>query len=209
MGNITVVNHALIQRDLSIVRDKNTPLPSFRAALHRIAVGLVYEATRNLLLEETSIETPLEPTTGYRVVNRVVFVPILRAGLSFLNAALSIVPEATVGFIGIRRDEQTLEPYEYHYHVPPAENEHTLAIILDPMIATGGSMVAALNRLSIDGYQHCAVVALIAAPEGIEKVHSYHPTVPIFLAALDRQLNDSGYILPGLGDAGDRFCATT
>ncbi len=209
MGTITVSNHALIKRDLSIVRDKNTSLRDFRAALHRIALGLIYEATHSVLVEEIPVATPLEETTGYRLAQPIVFVPILRAGLSFLDAALTIVPEATVGFIGIRRNEQTLEPYEYHYHVPPAEDPNTLAIVLDPMIATGGSMVAALNRLAIDGYQHCAVVALIAAPEGIEKIHSYHPQVPIFLAAMDRQLNDVGYILPGLGDAGDRFCATT
>lgn len=206
---VTIVDHPLVQRDLTIVRDKKSDLREFRAALERVALALVYEALRSLQLEQREIETPLEETVGYFLKDRVVFVPILRAGLSFLPSALTIVPEATVGFIGIRRNEETLQPYEYHYHVPQPENEHQVAVILDPMIATGGSMIAALDRLIADGYQQCRVVALIAAPEGLERITQRYPFVPIVVASVDRQLNQNGYILPGLGDAGDRFCATT
>jgi uracil phosphoribosyltransferase len=166
------------------------------------------EATADLALEEQPLRTPLESTTGEALAQPVVFVPILRAGLGMLDAALELVPEALVGHLGVFRDEETLEPVEYYAKFPPQLPESTV-LLLDPMLATGGSAIAAVNRLRARGAGDIRLVVLIAAPEGLAAFTTACPDVPVFTGAVDRQLNERGYILPGLGDAGDRLFATT
>jgi len=205
--NFYLVEHPLIKRDVTILRDVNTHTELFRAALQRVSNILAAEISKNFSLTEIDIETPLEKTKGARLTHNVILVPVLRAGLGMVNGFLQIIPEAKVGHIGLQRDEETLKPVEYYYKVP--KNLDTAEVVLlDPMLATGGSAAEALKYLKNRGAQKLFFACLVAAPKGVEKIQTEHPDVKIFAAALDRELNNKGYILPGLGDAGDRTFGT-
>ncbi|MEG8945858.1 uracil phosphoribosyltransferase [Rosettibacter firmus] len=207
MKNLIIVDNPLIKRDVTILRDKNTQPAEFRYALSRISFSLAIEISKNFELEEYEVETPLEKTKGYKLKYQIVLVPVLRAGLSMIESFLQIIPEAKVGHIGLQRDEKTLKPVDYYYKTP--NNLHqSITILLDPMLATGGSAAASFNFLKKNGAGKCFLACLISAPEGIEKMNNEHPDILIYTAALDRKLNDNGYILPGLGDAGDRTFGT-
>lgn len=207
LKNLIVVDHPLIKRDMTILRRKSTDQYFFRSALHRIASVLGIEISKEFDLTSFEIETPLEKTTGYDFLQEVVLVPVLRAGLSMVNSFLEIFPEARVGHIGIQRNEITLEPIDYYYKTPNTINKSKV-ILLDPMLATGGSGSAALSFLKKRGAVECIFACLVASPQGIRKINQDHPDVKIYSAVLDRTLNEKGYILPGLGDAGDRTFGT-
>lgn len=207
MKNLTVLDNPLVKRDVTILRDKTTQSEEFRSALNRVAYALAIEIGKTFLMDEFEVETPLEKTKGYRLKKQVVLVPVLRAGLSLVSAFLQMIPDAKVGHIGLQRDEKTLEPVDYYYKTPNGLGS-SITVLLDPMLATGGSAVASFKYLKNKGAQDCLLACLISAPEGIEKMNKEHPEVPIYTAALDRQLNSVGYILPGLGDAGDRTFGT-
>jgi uracil phosphoribosyltransferase len=205
--NFYLVEHPLIKRDVTILRDKNTDTETFRAALQRVSNILAAETSKEFSLTKIEVETPLEKTEGSKLTNEVILVLVLRAGLGMVNGFLQIIPEAKVGHIGLQRDEETLKPIEYYYKVPKYL-EFAEVVMLDPMLATGGSASEALKYLKKRGAKNLVFACLVAAPEGIAKIHSEHPDVKIFAAALDRELNNKGYILPGLGDAGDRTFGT-
>ncbi|MFA3782907.1 uracil phosphoribosyltransferase [Melioribacteraceae bacterium 4301-Me] len=205
--NLTIVDNPFIKRDLTILRNKNTQPNEFRLALKRISFSLAIAVSQNLEFAEIKVETPLEITTGYKLKNEVILVPVLRAGLSLVEPFLEMIPDANVGHIGLQRDEKTLKPVDYYYKTPKFSDK-SLTILLDPMLATGGSASAAFNFLKERGAKKCMLVNLIAAPEGVLKLQNEHPDIPIYTASLDRQLNKNGYILPGLGDAGDRTFGT-
>jgi uracil phosphoribosyltransferase len=207
MKNFILVDHPIIKRDLTILRNKSTNPYFFRLALQRISSILAIEISKNFSLNEFDVETPLEMTKGYELTQDIVLVPVLRAGLSMVNSFLEILPEAKVGHIGIQRNEITLEPIDYYYKTPPNIRESKV-ILVDPMLATGGSGSAALKYLKERGATECVFACLVAAPNGVDKINSEHPDVMIYSSALDRTLNDKGYILPGLGDAGDRTFGT-
>lgn len=207
MGNLTIVENPLIKRDITILRDKSTKEYQFRLALSRIAYSLAIEISKTFGLEEFKVETPLEETEGYKLKHHIILVPVLRAGLSLVNSFIEMIPDAKVGHIGIQRDEKTLQPVDYYYKAPKELNISKV-IVLDPMLATGGSASAALNFLKERGANDCTLACLISAPEGVEKIQKEHPDTKIYTAVLDRQLNSNGYILPGLGDAGDRTFGT-
>lgn len=207
MKNFYLIEHPLIKRDVTILRDKNTDSENFRAAIQRVSNILASEVSKNFRLTEIVTETPLEKTIGSRLANDVILVPVLRAGLGMVNGFLQVIPEAKVGHIGLQRDEETLTPVEYYYKVPK-KLELAEVIMLDPMLATGGSASEALRYLKSRGAVKLVFVCVVAAPEGIKKINEDHPEVKIFAAALDRELNNKGYILPGLGDAGDRTFGT-
>lgn len=205
---LTVLEHPLIQHKLSYLRSRATPKKQFRELVDEIAALMAYEATRDLPLEEVSVQTPLERTTCRRIRGKkLVLVPILRAGLGMVEGIVRLVPNARVGHVGLYRDEERLEPVEYYFKIPgsPASREF---LVLDPMLATGGSAVAAVGLLKEEGAKNIRFLCLVAAPEGVSALHEVHPDVPIFAAAIDRELNERGYILPGLGDAGDRLFGT-
>ncbi|MCX7929811.1 MAG: uracil phosphoribosyltransferase [Chlorobi bacterium] len=204
---LIIVEHPLCACELTVVRDCRTDGPTFRAAMHRVGLHVCLEATRHLRVRAVPVVTPLEETSGYVLEHRVVAVPILRAGLMFLEPMMQILPRVEVGFIGLRRDEETLQPHEYYRKLPPLDVT-TSIIVLDPMLATGGSSVAALERLRAAGVQDITVACAIAAPEGVERVEAVLPNVRIVAGGLDRCLNERGFILPGLGDAGDRAFGT-
>ncbi len=205
--NFFLIQHPVIKRDVTILRDKNTDSETFRAALQRVANILAVELSREFRLTDTEVETPLEKTQGAKLTHDIILVPVLRAGLGMVNGFLQIIPEAKVGHIGLQRDEETLKPIEYYYKVPK-HLETAEVVMLDPMLATGGSASEALKYLKKRGATKLVFACLVAAPEGIDKIKSEHPDVKIYAAALDRQLNSKGYILPGLGDAGDRTFGT-
>ncbi len=207
MSNFHLVENPLIKRDITILRDKNTDSPSFRAALNRVSFSVAIEISKQFDLEEYTVETPLEKTIGYKLKKQVILVPVLRAGLSMVEAFLQMIPDANVGHIGLQRDEITLQPIDYYYKTPK-NLEDAITIVLDPMLATGGSASASFNSLIKRGAKKCILASLIAAPEGIERMEKDHPQIAVFSASLDRQLNEVGYILPGLGDAGDRTFGT-
>ncbi|MGB9773173.1 MAG: uracil phosphoribosyltransferase [Bacteroidota bacterium] len=207
MKNLILVDHPLIKRDLTILRSRETPHDLFRLTLRRLSTLLAFAVTRDLALKESSIYTPLEKTRGYRLNESVVLVPVLRAGLGMVDGFVDLLPEAKVGHIGLFRDEETLTPVDYYFKVPKGLGR-SLVILLDPMLATGGSAVAAIDYLKGRGAKKIRAVGIVAAPEGVKLLWKKHPDVPIFAAALDRQLNGKGYILPGLGDAGDRIFGT-
>lgn len=207
MKNFTLVEHPLVKRDLTVLRDKNTNHHLFRTALNRIASLLAYEISKEFELDCFEIETPLEKTEGYKLSHEIILVPVLRAGLSMVSSFLEIIPEAKVGHIGIQRDEKTLEPIDYYYKTPSGLDK-AITLLLDPMLATGGSSSAALNFLKKRGAIEPVFACLVASPQGVERIQRDHPDVRIFCASLDRTLNDRGYILPGLGDAGDRTFGT-
>ena len=207
-SRLTVVEHPLVQHKLSYLRDKETPTVHFRKLANEITLLLTYEATKNFPTEDYEIETPLERMTAQRISGKKVAVcPVLRAGVGMLDGVLSLVSSARVGFIGLYRDEETLEAVEYYMKLPDDLNERD-AIVLDPMLATGHSSVAAISAVKNAGAQSVTLVCIVAAPPGVEEVHKHHPDVHIVCAALDRGLNEVGYIVPGLGDAGDRLYGT-
>lgn len=207
MKYVTVIQHPLVQHNLARVRDYRTQPQEFRRLLGEIASLMIYEATRSLAVKEVSVRTPLEKAGGSKLEREIVLVPVLRAGLGMLNPILEIIPHARVGFIGLKREESTLRAHFYHKSLPKQLGRCEV-ILIDPMLATGGSAVAALDFLREQGARRMRFVSLVAAPEGIAHVRQSHPTLPIFTAAIDRGLNASGYILPGLGDAGDRLFGT-
>ncbi len=207
MKNLIVIDHPLIQRDLTVLRNKKTPSHEFRAILTRTASLIAYEVTRDLPIKKITIETPLEKTKGIVLGRQVVLVPVLRAGLGFVEGFIEAIPDARVGHIGLFRYERTLKPIDYYFKVPRNLGT-TLVLLLDPMLATGGSGAAALSYLKKRGAREIVFVSLVAAPEGVRKIHAEHPRVKIYTCALDRELNSRGYILPGLGDAGDRLFGT-
>lgn len=208
LANLFVTRHPLVEHKMSILRDRTTPTKLFKELVEEIAMLMAYEATSDLPLEPVTVETPLEPMRGWRVSGKkLTLVPILRAGLGMVEGVLRLVPSARVGHIGLYRDHDTLEPVDYYFKVPGDVAERTF-FVLDPMLATGGSAVAAVSSLKRAGATRIRLLCIVAAPAGVERMRAAHPDVPIFAAALDRELNASGYILPGLGDAGDRMFGT-
>jgi len=205
--NFNLINHPLVERNVTILRDVNTNCETFRAAISRLSNLIAVKLFADLKLTEIEVETPLEKTKGYKLAQEVVIVPVLRAGLGMVNGFLQVIPDAKVGHIGLERDEETLKPIEYYYKTPDNLIEHEI-VLVDPMLATGGSASAAISFLKKRGAKNIIFACLVAAPEGIKKINNEHPDVKIFGAALDRELNDKGYILPGLGDAGDRTFGT-
>jgi uracil phosphoribosyltransferase len=207
-GQIVEVTHPLVQHKLGLLRDIDTPTQSFRQLVNELTLLLTYEATKELATEEADIDTPLERTTVQRISGKKVAVcPILRAGIGMLDGVLSLIPGARVGFIGLYRDEERLQPVEYYVKLPNDIDQRDV-ILLDPMLATGRSTGYAARLVKEAGAESVRLIALIAAPEGIEHMQTEHPDVAIVVAAVDRELNEKGYILPGLGDAGDRLFGT-
>ena len=204
MKGVTVISHPLVQHNLTRLRDGRTGPQEFRRVLSEVAALMLYEATRSFAVEPVSVKTPLALARGHRLRREVVLVPVLRAGLGMLDSILQLIPHARVGFIGLKREETTLRATSYHKSLPPDLTPFEV-ILIDPMLATGGSAVAAMDLLSELGAKHVRMVNLVAAPEGIRRVRASYPDLPIFTAAVDRRLNEKGYILPGLGDAGDRL----
>jgi uracil phosphoribosyltransferase len=206
--NVTVVEHPLVQHKLGLLRDASTDTQIFRQLVHELTLLLTYEATKDLATEEVEVETPLERTVVQRISGKKVAVcPILRAGVGMLDGVLSLISGARVGFIGLYRNEETLEAVEYYVKLPQDIASRDV-IILDPMLATGNSTAAAVSTVKRAGAESIRLIAIIAAPEGIELLEAEHPDVAIYVAALDRKLNEKGYIVPGLGDAGDRLYGT-
>ncbi len=204
---LTVIDHPLVQSDLARLRDRSTDSETFRILMRRISLLMAYEVTRSLKTERIRVKTPLERTGGVRVREGVALIPILRAGLGMIDAFLEVLPDAKVGHIGMYRNEQTLQPVDYYLKLPPLI-KGMVTIVLDPMLATGGSAAAAIGYLRARGAREIVLVGVVAAPRGIETVQKAHPDVRIVTCAVDRKLNDNGYILPGLGDAGDRYFGT-
>ena len=207
MEHLQIVSHPLVSDKISRLRDKNVTPHDFRRVLQEVSVVLAVEATIHLPLKEIALETPLEKTTGKMLANDIVLIPILRAGLGMLNGFLNIITKARIGYLGVYRNEETLEPVTYYANLPTGI-EHSEIYLLDPMLATGGSADYCLSLIKKNGGKNISMVTLVSAPEGIAVIHKNHPEVKIITASLDRALNDKGYILPGLGDAGDRFNAT-
>jgi len=206
--NLTVVNHPLINHKLTLMREEDTTTSKFRMLLREIAHLLCYEVCRDLETVDVEIQTPLETVNAPKLEGKkLVFVPILRAGMGLLDGMLDLVPSARVGHIGLYRDPKTLKPVEYYKKLPERMNER-VTIVVDPMLATGNSAAAAVTQIKESGAGRIKFVCLLAAPEGVKAFADEHPDVPIYTAALDRQLNEKGYILPGLGDAGDRMYGT-
>ena len=208
MEKVHVLNHPLIQHKLSILRDENTGVRDFRQIVSEIAALMCYEATRDLPLKEVEIQTPVaKAKVNVLAGKKLAIVPILRAGLGMVDGILTLIPSAKVGHIGLYRDPDTLEPVEYYCKMPTDISERDI-IVLDPMLATGGSASAAIQFMKGYGCKNIKLMNILAAPEGIDRVRADHPDVEIFIAAVDEKLNDHGYIVPGLGDAGDRIFGT-
>lgn len=209
MAQFFLFDHPLIQHKISILRDKNTSTKEFRELVQELSMLMAYEVTRDLPLKEVTIETPVATTNTAKVLagKKIAVVPILRAGLGMVDGMLSIVPNAKVGHIGLYRDPETKKPVEYYCKLPEDIVEREV-VVLDPMLATGGSAIAAIQFLKDRGIKNIKFVCLISAPEGVENLQNAHPDVPIFCAAKDEKLNDHAYIIPGLGDAGDRLFGT-
>lgn len=204
---LKIIDHPLVQHKLSIMRNKKTSTKKFRTLLKEIAMFMGYEVTRDFPLTYEEIETPLMKMNAPTISGKkVVIAPILRAGLGMVDGLLELIPSARVGHIGMYRDEETCKPVFYYYKMPA--NKERMVILTDPMLATGGSAIDAINRLKEDGYSNIRLMCLVASPQGVKAVTEAHPDVDIFLAALDEGLNDKNYILPGLGDAGDRIFGT-
>lgn len=205
---LTIVEHPLIQHKMTLLRKKEQSKKNFRSLVEEVSMLMAYEATRDLPLEDVQVETPLEHTTGKAIRGKkLTLVPVLRAGLGMVEGILRLVPSARVGHVGVYRDHETLQPVEYYFKVPP-EVESREFFVLDPMLATGGSASAAVRFLKDAGATTIRLVCLVAAPEGVHRMNGDHPDVPVYTAALDRELDENGYILPGLGDAGDRLFGT-
>lgn len=208
MGEVHVMDHPLIEHKISYIRSKDIGTKEFREVIGEIAQLMCYEATRDLKMKEVEIETPVARTTG-RVLDgkKLAIVPILRAGIGMVDGMLSLIPAAKVGHIGLYRDPETLEPVEYYCKLP-SDCEERQVFVVDPMLATGGSSVAAVSMLKEKGVKNIRFLCIIAAPEGVECMREEHPDVDLYIGALDERLNDHGYIVPGLGDAGDRIFGT-
>ena len=205
--DLHIIDHPLVQHKLSIMRNKDTSTMKFRALLEEIAMFMGYEITRDLPLTYEEIETPLMPMKAPKIAGKkVVIVPILRAGLGMVDGLMKLMPSARIGHIGMYRDEETSKPVFYYYKMPKGKDR--LVLLTDPMLATGGSACDAITRLKADGYTQIRLVCLVASPQGVKAVEEMHPDVDIYLAALDEGLNEKNYILPGLGDAGDRIFGT-
>lgn len=203
-----IIDHPLVQHKLHILRDKNTSTKDFRELVTELAVFEGYEAMRDLPLEDVEVETPLEKTTCKRIAGKkIAIIPILRAGLGMVDGILTLVPSARVGHVGMYRDPQTHEPHQYYCKFPPAIEDRT-CLVVDPMLATGGSLTAAIKFLRDAGVKDIRCLTLVSAPEGVKTVLDFDPDVRLYTCALDRQLNENAYILPGLGDAGDRIYGT-
>ena len=208
LPHCTVVDHPLVQHKLTLMRDKETPTSEFRRLLKEIAALLAYEVTRELPMKDISVETPVEPTTAQKLDGKkMALISILRAGNGLLDGVMELIPSARVGFVGLYRDPETLQPVQYYFKVPEALDER-MVIAVDPMLATGNSSVAAIDLLKEAGATNIRFLCLLAAPEGVQRMKEAHPDVPIVTASIDSHLNDHGYIVPGLGDAGDRLYGT-
>jgi uracil phosphoribosyltransferase len=208
LPNLTVVAHPLIRHKLGLLRSVDTPTKLFRELVDEIAMLMAYEATRDLEEEPVEVETPLEVMQGSRIAGRkLVIVPVLRAGLGMVEGVQRLIPSARVGHVGMARNEESLQPDEYYFKIPSHADDRRF-LVLDPMLATGGSAKAAIDGLKRRGVKRISMMCLVAAPEGVKALNEAHPDVPVFAAALDRQLNEVGYIMPGLGDAGDRLYGT-
>lgn len=208
MAKTVIMDHPLIQHKIGIMRQKTTSTKEFRDLVSEVAMLICYEATRDLPLAEYEIETPLVKTVAHEIAGKkLCIVPILRAGLHMADGILNLIPNAKVGHIGLYRDEETLEPVEYFCKLPSDAADREIFVV-DPMLATGGSAIAAINKLKERGIQKLHFLCLIAAPEGVKRLREAHPDVDIYIGALDERLNEHGYILPGLGDAGDRIYGT-
>ena len=205
--SVHIIDHPLVQHKLSVMRDKQTSTNKFRELLKEISMLMGYEVTRDFPLMYEEIETPLQTMSAPKIAGKkVVVVPILRAGLGMVDGLLNLIPSARVGHIGLYRDEETCKPVFYYYKMP--EHKERLVIVTDPMLATGGSACDAIERLKRDGFQHIRLMCLVASPQGVKAVRDNHPDVDIYIASLDEGLNERNYILPGLGDAGDRIFGT-
>ena len=208
MENVTYIDHPLVQHKISMLIKKTTGTNEFRTLVEEIATLMGYEALRDLPLEDVEVETPIETCmTPMLAGKKLAIVPILRAGLGMVNGVLSLVPSAKIGHIGLYRDEETHEPHEYFCKLPNPIEQRTI-VVTDPMLATGGSAVAAIDFIKQHGGKHIKFMCIIAAPEGVKKLHEAHPDVQIYVGHLDRELNENAYICPGLGDAGDRIFGT-
>jgi uracil phosphoribosyltransferase len=207
MNGVTVIAHPLVRHNLTRLRDKQTQSQEFRRLLGEIAALMLYEATRSFAVKKIHVQTPIARANGFQLEREVVLVPVLRAGLGMLDSILQLIPHARVGFIGLKREETTLRAMFYHKSFPK-NLEQFEVVLIDPMLATGGSAVAAIDLLVQQGAKHIRLVNLVAAPEGVRAVQKKYPRVPIFTAAIDKKLNDKGFIVPGLGDAGDRLFGT-
>ena len=208
MDGLTIVDHPLVQHKLTLLRDRNSSIQLFRSVVREIATLLCYEVTRDLPTDMVRIETPIAVTDSPAIAGKkLVFAPILRAGVGFLDGMLSLVPSARVAHVGLYRDPETLRPVQYYFKAPEDMSERVV-IAVDPMLATANSAVAAVDRLKSRGAKDLRFVCLLTVPEGIRRFRSAHPDVPVFTAAIDSHLNDHGYIVPGLGDAGDRMYGT-
>ncbi|HJF18964.1 MAG TPA: uracil phosphoribosyltransferase [Enterococcus columbae] len=208
MGKFKVIDHPLIQHKLTMIRDKNCGTKVFREVVNEIAMLMAYEVSRDMPLEETVIETPICKTTQKTLSGKkVAIVPILRAGIGMVDGILELIPAAKVGHVGLYRDEETLEPHEYFMKLPEDINSRQLFVV-DPMLATGGSAIMAIDSLKKRGASNIRFVCLVAAPEGVKALQEAHPDIDIYTASLDEKLNENGYIVPGLGDAGDRLFGT-
>ena len=208
MENVTYIDHPLVQHKISMLRKKTTGTNEFRTLVEEIATLMGYEALRDLPLEDVEVETPIETCmTPMLAGKKLAIVPILRAGLGMVNGVLSLVPSAKIGHIGLYHDEETHEPHEYFCKLPNPIEQRTI-VVTDPMLATGGSAVAAIDFIKQHGGKHIKFMCIIAAPEGVKRLHEAHPDVQIYVGHLDRELNENAYICPGLGDAGDRIFGT-
>jgi uracil phosphoribosyltransferase len=208
MGKLVVLNHPLIQHKVMMIRDYRTGTKAFRELVDEVATLMAFEITRDLALEEVEVQTPVAKAKAYKIAGKKLgIVPILRAGLGMVNGVLNLIPAAKVGHVGLYRDPETLKPVEYYVKLPADISERDL-IVVDPMLATGGSASAAIASLKQRGGVNIKLMCLIGAPEGVKEVQKEHPDVDIYLAALDEKLNEHGYIVPGLGDAGDRLFGT-
>jgi uracil phosphoribosyltransferase len=203
----TVVDHPLVKAKVTILRNKETPTELFRRTLHELTALLAFEATRDLEVSDVEIESPLERCKGHRLSRELTVVPILRAGLGMADAMLDVLPEARLGHVGIYRNEETFEPMSYYFKVPPSL-ENSDVFLVDPMLATGNSAADAATQLKSGGARRIRLIALLGCVTGAKLFRAQHPDVPVFLAALDEKLNERAYIVPGLGDAGDRYCDT-
>ena len=205
---LTVIKHPIVARDLTILRDQTTNTADFRLAMGRIATILAYFALKDLPLRETNIQTPIQPAKGFEINTHIVIVPILRAGLSLVNPLINFIPDASVGHLGMYRDETTHEPVDYYSNLPESLDK-TMVLLVDPMLATGGSADDAITFLKKKGATNIRFISLISAPEGLQRISKKHPDVSVITAAVDEKLNSDAFIVPGLGDAGDRYFGTT
>lgn len=205
--NVTLVDHPVVARDLTILRNRNTPPPVFRSALGRIAIILAYHSLKGLPLRKVRVDTPIQETDGYELDTEIAVVSILRAGLGLVDAVMQFIPEARVGHLGMYRDEETHLPIDYYSKIPRNIERHQV-LLVDPMLATGGSAVDSITFLKSKGAKNIRFMCLISAPEGVRKIQEAHPDVSIITAAIDERLNEDAFIVPGLGDAGDRIFGT-